>query len=117
MQVISGPVVRERVHCEAPKLCRIPQDMEAFIAWFNAQQDIDPVLKAGVAHLWFVTIHPFEDGNARIARHRGHAACTLSAALLQHVRADTAGAQRLLQDSGGNPERRSRHHRVATVVS
>lgn len=68
MQVISGPVGRERVHYEAPKAGRVPQDMEAFLAWFNAQEDIDPVLKAGVAHLWFVTIHPFEDGNGRIAR-------------------------------------------------
>lgn len=68
MQVISGPVGRERVHYEAPKAGRVPQEMEAFLAWFNAQEDIDPVLKAGVAHLWFVTIHPFEDGNGRIAR-------------------------------------------------
>ncbi|WP_247321007.1 Fic family protein [Bradyrhizobium sp. 141] len=45
----------------------MPQDMKAFLAWFNAQEDIDPVLKAGVAHLWFVAIHPFEDGNGRIA--------------------------------------------------
>lgn len=68
MQVISGPVGRERVHYEAPKADRVPQDMKAFLAWFNAQEDIDPVLKAAVAHLWFVTIHPFEDGNGRIAR-------------------------------------------------
>ncbi len=68
MQVISGPVGRERVHYEAPRAGRVAQDMEAFLAWFNAQEDIDPVLKAGVAHLWFVTIHPFEDGNGRIAR-------------------------------------------------
>jgi len=68
MQVISGPVGRERVHYEAPKAGRVPQDMEAFLAWFNAKEEIDPVLKAGVAHLWFVTIHPFEDGNGRIAR-------------------------------------------------
>ena len=68
MQVISGPVGRERVHYEAPKARRVPKDMQAFLAWFNGQQDIDTVLKAGVAHLWFVTIHPFEDGNGRIAR-------------------------------------------------
>jgi Fic family protein len=68
MQVISGPVGRERVHYQAPKAGRVPQDMAAFLAWFNGQGEIDPVLKAGVAHLWFVTIHPFEDGNGRIAR-------------------------------------------------
>ena len=68
MQVISGPMGRERVHYEAPKADRLPQDMRAFLAWFNRGEEIDPVLKAGVAHLWFVTIHPFEDGNGRIAR-------------------------------------------------
>ncbi|MGH6947028.1 MAG: Fic family protein [Kiloniellales bacterium] len=68
MQVISGPVARERVHYEAPKAGRIADDMNAFLAWFNGQEGIDPVLKAGVAHLWFVTVHPFDDGNGRIAR-------------------------------------------------
>jgi Fic family protein len=68
MQVISGPVGRERVHYEAPTAVRVAADMDAFLAWFNGEQGIDPVLKAGVAHLWFVTIHPFEDGNGRIAR-------------------------------------------------
>jgi Fic family protein len=68
MQVVSGPVGRERVHYEAPKADRVARYMEAFLPWFNGGEDIDPVLKAGVAHLWFVTIHPFEDGNGRIAR-------------------------------------------------
>jgi Fic family protein len=68
MQVISGPVGRERVHYEAPKAKRIGADMQTLLDWFNAKQEIDPVLKAGVAHLWFVTIHPFDDGNGRIAR-------------------------------------------------
>jgi Fic family protein len=68
MQVISGPVGRERVHYEAPKAARVAHDMKAFLFWFNGQEGIDPVLKAGVAHLWFVTIHPFDDGNGRIAR-------------------------------------------------
>lgn len=67
-EVISGPVGRERVHYEAPKAARVPGDMRTFLEWFNGGQDMDPVLKAGVAHLWFVTIHPFEDGNGRIAR-------------------------------------------------
>jgi Fic family protein len=68
MQVTSGPIGRERVHYEAPKAARIADDMKAFLEWFNGEGGIDPVLKAGVAHLWFVTIHPFDDGNGRIAR-------------------------------------------------
>ena len=68
MQVVSGPIGRERVHYEAPKASALDQEMNAFLDWFNNNNDIDPVLKAGVAHLWFVTIHPFDDGNGRIAR-------------------------------------------------
>jgi Fic family protein len=68
MQVVSGYVGSERVHFEAVPAARIDADMQAFLAWFNAVPDIDPVLKAAIAHLWFVTIHPFEDGNGRIAR-------------------------------------------------
>lgn len=68
MQVVSGPIGRERVHFEAPHADRLPAEMDAFIAWFNAPPATDPVFKAGLAHFWFVTIHPFEDGNGRIAR-------------------------------------------------
>ncbi|SDF29305.1 Fic family protein [Bradyrhizobium brasilense] len=68
MQVVSGAIGRERVHYEAPKATLLPDEMKSFIGWFNGTQDIDPVLKAAIAHLWFVTIHPFEDGNGRIAR-------------------------------------------------
>lgn len=68
MQVVSGPIGRETVHFEAPGADRLNNEMQAFLAWFNSSGDIDPVLKAGIAHLWFVTIHPFEDGNGRIAR-------------------------------------------------
>ena len=68
MQVVSGPFGRERVHFEAPEADRLPAEMQDFLRWFNAAVSIDPVLKAAVAHLWFVTIHPFEDGNGRIAR-------------------------------------------------
>jgi Fic family protein len=68
MQVISGPIGRERVHFEAPAASRLEAEMHGFLDWFNAASDIDPVLKAGVAHLWFVTIHPLDDGNGRIAR-------------------------------------------------
>jgi Fic family protein len=68
MQVISGPFGRERVHFEAPAAKRLETEMKAFLDWFNADQGQDPVIKAALAHLWFVTIHPFEDGNGRIAR-------------------------------------------------
>jgi Fic family protein len=68
MQVVSGPAGRERVHFEAPAAVRLGREMRAFLDWFNAADAVDPVLKAAIAHLWFVTIHPFEDGNGRIAR-------------------------------------------------
>ena len=68
MQVISGPAGREQVHYEAPAADRLDPEMKAFLDWFNKDEATDLVLKAGVAHLWFVTIHPFDDGNGRIAR-------------------------------------------------
>lgn len=68
MQVISGAIGHERVHYEAPEAALLADEMKTFIDWFNVQQDIDPVIKAAIAHLWFVTIHPFDDGNGRIAR-------------------------------------------------
>ncbi len=68
MQVVSGPVGRERVHYEAPTASLVNRDMRAFLAWFNDRDTVDPVLRAALAHLWFVTIHPFDDGNGRIAR-------------------------------------------------
>jgi len=68
MRVVSGPAGRERVHFEAPTADRIPGEMSAMLGWFNSDQGTDPVLKAGLAHFRFVTIHPFEDGNGRISR-------------------------------------------------
>ncbi len=68
MRVVSGPLGKERVHYEAPQAERIAQEMSAFLAWFEGKDEMDLVLKAGLAHLWFVTIHPFDDGNGRIAR-------------------------------------------------
>ena len=68
MQVVSGPVGKEKVHFEAPSAERLEKEMEAFLAWLAGEDDTDPVIRAGIAHLWFVTIHPFEDGNGRIAR-------------------------------------------------
>ena len=68
MQVVSGAIGRERVHFEAPPAERIPQEMERFLLWLEQDQGIDSVMKAGIAHFWFVTIHPFEDGNGRVGR-------------------------------------------------
>jgi Fic family protein len=68
MQVISGAVGKERVHYEAPVADRIRDEMRKFVEWFEKDHSTNLVLKAGVAHLWFVTIHPFDDGNGRIAR-------------------------------------------------
>ena len=68
MQVVSGPIGREKVHYEAPAAERLEAEMESYLRWFNAPPEIDPVLRAAIAHFWFVTIHPFEDGNGRIAR-------------------------------------------------
>jgi Fic family protein len=68
MQVVSGPIGKERVHYEAPAAPHLEAEMAAFLDWFNKDEPADLVLKAAMAHLWFVTIHPFEDGNGRIAR-------------------------------------------------
>jgi Fic family protein len=68
MQVVSGPLGKEHVHFEAPKAGRLLGEMGSFMNWFEGNDPIDSVLKAGLAHLWFVTIHPFDDGNGRIAR-------------------------------------------------
>jgi Fic family protein len=68
MQVVSGPVGKERVHFEAPRAGRLPREMKAFLKSFESGEAMDPVLRAGLAHLWFVTVHPFDDGNGRIAR-------------------------------------------------
>ncbi|MDA1044252.1 MAG: Fic family protein [Verrucomicrobia bacterium] len=68
MQVVSGVLGREKVHFEAPEATRLQGEMRTFLDWFNSEPGTDPVIKAALAHLWFVTIHPFEDGNGRIAR-------------------------------------------------
>jgi len=68
MQVASGPAGRETVHYEAPPAERLAEEMASFLSWFEDPGEIDPLLTAGLAHLWFVTIHPFDDGNGRIAR-------------------------------------------------
>lgn len=68
MEVVSGPIGREHVHYRAPNAEKLPQEMAIFLEWFDKENERDWIVKAGLAHLWFVTIHPFEDGNGRIAR-------------------------------------------------
>lgn len=68
MQVVSGAHGREKVHFEAPEYDKVPNEMKKFISWFNSDTGMDLVLKSAIAHLWFLTIHPFEDGNGRIGR-------------------------------------------------
>ena len=68
MQVISGPAGREKVHFQAPDHERLKQEMSQFITWFNASPELDPVIKSALSHFYFVTVHPFDDGNGRIAR-------------------------------------------------
>jgi Fic family protein len=68
MQVVSGAMGKERIHFEAPEADRLEDEMKMFSKWFNEENSLDAVLKSAIAHFWFVTIHPFDDGNGRIAR-------------------------------------------------
>jgi Fic family protein len=68
MQIVSGRAGREKVHYEAPPSARVPEEMQVFLDWFNARTVHDALVKAALAHLWFETVHPFEDGNGRIGR-------------------------------------------------
>jgi Fic family protein len=68
MQIVSGAMGKEKVHYQAVPLQNVEHEMEQFLLWFNAEQKMDPVIKAAVAHFWFIIIHPFDDGNGRIAR-------------------------------------------------
>ena len=94
MQVISGSVGREKVHYEAPPAAHLEAEMDAFLCWFNSEQDIDPVIKAGLAHLWFVTIHPFDDGNGRMARAIGDMSLAISEQSAQRFYSLSAQIQR-----------------------
>jgi Fic family protein len=68
MQVVSGAMGKERVHYQAPDADLLEKEMKNFLKWFNSNDSLDAVIKSGIAHFWFVTIHPFDDGNGRIAR-------------------------------------------------
>lgn len=68
MQVVSGSYGKEKVHFQAPPAKQLPSEIKKFLTWFNKETNIDLIIKAAIAHFWFVTLHPFEDGNGRIAR-------------------------------------------------
>lgn len=104
MQVVSGPFGRERVHFEAPSASRVDGEMAAFLDWFDSPDPLDPVLRAAIAHLWFVTVHPFEDGNGRIARAIGDMALARSEgsgqrfySLSSQIRQDRKGYYEILE--------------------
>lgn len=94
MQVVSGPVHRQTVHYEAPPARLLNAEMSDFLLWFNIDQQEDPVIKAGLAHLWFVTIHPFEDGNGRIGRAVGDMALARAENAVQRYYSLSAQIQR-----------------------
>jgi len=98
MQVVSGAIGRQTIHYEAPPAKVLNKEMKLFLNWFNSKPDCDPVLKAGLAHLWFVTIHPFEDGNGRIARAVGDRALAQSEQSSQRFYSLSAQIQRERKD-------------------
>jgi Fic family protein len=98
MQVVSGPVQRRRVHYEAPPAATLHAEVSEFLRWFNAPYDDDHVIMAGIAHLWFVTLHPFEDGNGRIARAVGDMALARADHGMQRYYSLSAQLQRERKD-------------------
>lgn len=94
MQVVSGPMHRQTVHYAAPPANRLDAEINDFLQWFNIDQQNDPLIKAGLAHLWFVTIHPFEDGNGRIARAVGDMALARAETAAQRYYSLSAQIQR-----------------------
>jgi Fic family protein len=102
MQVVSGAMGKETIHYEAPAAELLPDEMNRFLQWFNESANTDPVLKAAIAHLWFVTIHPFDDGNGRIAR---------AVADLQLARADET-AQRFYSMSAQIRKERNAYYTI-----
>jgi len=93
MQVVSGSIGRERLHYQAPAARRVQSEMRQFLRWLNRDDPTDLVLKAGIAHLWFVTIHPFEDGNGRVARALGDLMLARSEQTAQRVYSMSAQIQ------------------------
>jgi Fic family protein len=110
MQVVSGDYGRERVHYEAPAAENLDAQMRAFLECRNKEESIDPIIKAALVPLWFVTIHPLENGNGRIARAIADMALARYEGiqqLLRHVRANSRGTKNLLRNAGKYAERRS----------
>lgn len=106
MQVISGMMGREKVHFQAPDAALVPDEMFGFLQWFNNSNDMDMLLKAAIAHLWFVTIHPFDDGNGRIAR---------AVTDLQLARADGSGLRFYSMSAQIRKERNRYYHTLETA--
>lgn len=98
MQVVSGPVGRQKVHYEAPPAPLLEAGMADFLRWVNGHQQADPVVTAGLAHLWFVTLHPFDDGNGRIARAVGDMALARAEQSAQRFYSLSAQLQREHKD-------------------
>ncbi len=98
MQVVSGPIGKRRVHFEAPPAARLDAETDAFLDWFNAESSDDTVIKAGLAHLWFVTLHPFDDGNGRISRAIGDMALARAERSTQRYYSLSAQIQRERND-------------------
>lgn len=94
MQVVSGPLGREKVHYEAPPAAALPAETAAFLRWFNAPPAGDPLIHAGLAHLWLVTLHPFDDGNGRISRAVGDMALARAEGTAQRFYSLSAQIQR-----------------------
>jgi len=109
MQIVSGPIGRERVHFEAPPSRRIPRELGEFLDWFQSSRDspVDGLLRAGTAHLWFETLHPFEDGNGRVGR------AIIDLALAQDAKLD----QRLYSVSRRLAEHRSDYYAELAAAS
>lgn len=98
MQVVSGPLHRQRVHYQAPPAETLDAEMAVFLDWFNAASQDDPLVKAGLAHLWFVTLHPMDDGNGRMARAVGDMALARAESTVQRYYSLSAQIQRERKD-------------------
>lgn len=98
MQIVSGAMGREKVHYTAPESAQLESEMQRFLTWFNTDDNMEPVIKSAIAHFWFVTIHPFDDGNGRIAR--AIADCQLARADRTNQRFYSMSAQ-IMKDQKG----------------
>ncbi|MBU1709534.1 MAG: Fic family protein [Proteobacteria bacterium] len=107
MQIISGPITREKVHYLAPPGSGVAAEMARFLQWVNSDNRIDSLLKAGIAHLWFIMIHPFDDGNGRVGRAITDYLLSMDFPLpiqvisfSRHVRLDQKGYYHILEETG-----------------